>query len=130
MPLTLTLTLILCPLYTGPSLPSARSPALQGPQMGSQNRAQLAARAGRSSSGHEDSLVTSSLTPDNPRKPTLNMDLGWAELTDIRVFVGLDDLRQFKVPCDYGHLGWEDGEGSWGSCLWGLVAPGSDPAPA
>lgn len=80
--------------------------------MDSQNRAQLAARAGRSSSGHEGSLVTFPLTSDNPHKPTFNLDLGWAELTDIRVFVGLDDLRQFKVPRDDGHLGWEDGGGS------------------
>lgn len=111
--------------------------------MDSQNRAQLAARAGRRSSGHEGSLVTFPLTPDNPHKPTFNLDLWWAELTDIRVFVGLDDLRQFKVPRDDGYLGWEDGGGSatphspplgpggsWGSCLWGLVTPGSDPVPA
>lgn len=32
-----------------------------------------------------------------------------AELTNIRVFVGLDYLGKFKVPCDNGHLG-ERGE--------------------
>lgn len=30
---------------------------------------------------------------------------GWAELTDIRVFVGLDYLSKLKVPCNNGHLG-------------------------
>lgn len=28
-----------------------------------------------------------------------------AELTDIRVFVGLDYLGELKVPCNNGHLG-------------------------
>lgn len=30
---------------------------------------------------------------------------GWAELTDIRVFVGLDYLSKLKVPCNDCHLG-------------------------
>lgn len=77
--------------------------------------------------------------PDNPHRPTFNVELGWAELTDIRVFVGLDDLRQFKVPRDDGHLEGEDGRGSatphspirlLGLLSLGfLVAPGSDPVP-
>lgn len=85
--------------------------------------------------------------PRRPPQMHIQQGPGWAELTNIRIFVSLDDLRKLKVPCYDGHL--REGRGRreaqqpqtrlpWAPAapsrtpVWGLPqlgAPGSDAVP-
>ena len=100
----MTLTLALCPPYTGPSLSTFPIPARATngpPQLYWENwRKRLRVW------GLPCNIPTDPCTagPRRPPQTHIQQGPGWAELTNIRIFVSLDDLRKLKVPCYDGHL--------------------------